>query len=125
MLSSPSLCPLFPSTIHICQLDGETRFERLERCQSSDRHRCRVHRNIALPLNSSRLPLNPDHIATQLQEQCHITAPQDSLPPSPTDVTCRPASTSDHSIPTPPTSLPPSRRNTTSSRPLSPTDTRR
>ena len=77
MISSPSLCPLFPSTIHDCILTRETEDESSAR---RDHHR-RIYGNIDMQLNSSRLPLNPDHIATQIREQPRSAAERAPIPP--------------------------------------------
>ena len=42
-----------------------------------------------MPLNSSRLPLDPDHIATQMREQQHIADESTPSPPIPHE-NCRP-----------------------------------
>ncbi len=71
MFSPPSLCPLFPSTLHDCRLAPDSRVERPEDCQ---RHEIIVsnarplHRNLSMPLNSLRLLPDSDHIVTQMAE---------------------------------------------------------
>ncbi|KAF2631037.1 hypothetical protein BU25DRAFT_488487 [Macroventuria anomochaeta] len=133
MISSPSLCPLFPSTIHICQLSPGSRDERPERHETNDNNRRRFYGNINMQLNSSRLPLNPDHIATQMREQSSSDEELTPAPPQPLRRTARvvrrPLSMTRSSTP-PPTGTLPSRRafyrrGATATTPLEPDDTRR
>ncbi|OSS44942.1 hypothetical protein B5807_09325 [Epicoccum nigrum] len=75
MLESPSLCPLFPSTLRSCHLDGDDASCRPERRQGEDARR-RPHGAITMPLNSSRL-LSSDHTITQMRNvPCPNNTPQ-------------------------------------------------
>ena len=67
-----SLCPLFPSTLHVCHLTSEIGDGSDEELWISDNNQRGIYSSSNMPLDNSRLPLNPDHIATQMLEQPRV-----------------------------------------------------
>lgn len=122
--SSLSLRSLFPSTTQIWQSDGGTGEHTSQEHDINDHHHRRFYGNIDMQLNSTRLLLSPDHIATQIRE------PSCSAETEDTDLSARSIAEASPRTPTPPPAdLPPPRilrrRADTVSIPFQPTDTRR